>query len=119
MAELMILLLAIAGGQEETVDFELRSNLIFVKTTVDGKGPYTFLFDTGSKTTILSGKLVAGRRTIAVGRAVVRNLGCGRRADLGHDGVLGADFISRFITTIDYRRKTLRLVPHRRAGGRA
>ena len=39
---------SIAGGAKETTfPFELFNNHIYAKVTINGKGPYTFIFDTG------------------------------------------------------------------------
>ena len=35
------------SGQGATVPFELTDNRIFVDVSINGKGPYHFIFDTG------------------------------------------------------------------------
>jgi len=40
---------SIAGGQTTTVPFELVNNHLYVKVSLDGKGPYRFILDTGGQ----------------------------------------------------------------------
>lgn len=50
------LLAAPVAAQEregDTISFELQQNVIFVEGTINGEGPFTFLFDTGASVTLL------------------------------------------------------------------
>lgn len=149
---------AAAFGQKErkgdTVEFELDQNIVWVKATLNGKGPYNFIFDTGASITVvkpstaekmglklrspegvdaglLGGLLdlvgmnpkVTTLQSIALGdarvddfEAVVMNV---PQADIplsmagkSYDGLIGYHFISRFVTTIDYKQKTIKLEPN-------
>ena len=105
----------------ETVGFQLRNGAILVEATVNGKGPFTFVFDTGAGMTALkpeaAGKAgVAGATeadSIALGKAAAKKVKVAVAATVpdGCDGVLGYTFLSRFVSTIDYGAGTIRLVP--------
>lgn len=79
-----------------------------------GKNPFGGLFGVGMKTVRL--------RSIGIGKAVVQDLPVVSmgvpQADIPlklqgihYDGILGYNFISQFVTTIDYTKSELRLVP--------
>jgi hypothetical protein len=142
-------LLAAAGAaaaQEragDTVPFELKSNLVFVKVAVNGTADLAFIFDTGASVTVLKpdtakklGLLAKGEKaggllggatfkivdTLGAGNAVVRDLPVAvmgvpqadlplAAAGISYDGILGYNYISRFVTTVDYKAKTIKLVP--------
>jgi hypothetical protein len=105
----------------DTVGFQLRDGVILVETTVNGKGPFTFVVDTGAGMTVLkpetAGKLGLGERivevdSIAVGKAAAKKVKVAvAGVPDGCDGVLGYTFLSRFVSTIDYRAGTIRLAP--------
>jgi len=40
-------------GDAVTVPFELKSNIIFVEVTINGEGPFSFIFDTGASVTVI------------------------------------------------------------------
>jgi membrane-associated protease RseP (regulator of RpoE activity) len=123
----LLVMSAAATAQEkragETVPFELKQNLVHVKAAVNGVEGL-FVWDTGSGTTEVAPasaakfglkveKGLAEAASVGLGRAVVRNLPIvvaeGRRKAV--DGVLGFNYISRFVTTLDYRKSTIRLEP--------
>jgi C-terminal processing protease CtpA/Prc len=130
LAGVGVALWAALGAQDsgDTVPLELRDSVLRIKATVNGKGPFTFVFDTGAAMTVLkpetagkAGLAVAEGRvtevdTLAAGRAVAKKVRIAVReippADHPDcDGILGATFISRFVSTIDYSARTLKLVP--------
>ena len=68
---------SIAGGAASvTVPFRLLNNHVYVQATVNGKGPYTFIVDTGGHT-LLSPELVKDVGLKAVGQAVTSGAGDG------------------------------------------
>lgn len=142
-----LLLASVAAAQEErregdTVAFDVKSGVIFVEATVNGKGPFTFIFDTGASVTVLrpqtakklgietkggggffSAPSMVRVDSFALGKASVKDLPVAvmmvPQAELPlamqgikYDGLVGYAYISRFVTTIDYRKKTILLVPN-------
>lgn len=133
--------------QEDTITFELEQNVIFVSATINGQGPFRFIFDTGASLTLIRpdtaerlglieeserpsgilsflgvGAKVVTLESISLGEAAVQNLDVVsmavpqaeiplQMAGIPYDGLLGYNFISRFVTTIDYGARTIRLVP--------
>ena len=68
---------AIAGGAASvTVPFRLLNNHVYVQAMVDGKGPYTFIVDTGGHT-LLSSKVVTQAGLKPVGQSVESGAGEG------------------------------------------
>lgn len=68
---------SIVGGAARTsVPFRLLNNHIYVQAMVNGKGPYTFIVDTGGHT-LLSPKLVADLGLKSIGQAVTSGAGEG------------------------------------------
>lgn len=68
---------SIVGGKPSTtVPFRLLNNHVYVQATVNGKGPYTFIVDTGGHT-LLSPKLIKAVGLTAVGEAVTSGAGEG------------------------------------------
>jgi Aspartyl protease len=63
-----------AGAASTTVPFRLLNNHIYVDATVDGKGPYTFILDTGGHT-LLSPHLVKEVGLKPIGEAVTSGAG--------------------------------------------
>lgn len=117
------------------VPFELGGKVVFLKAEINGKGPYRLILDTGATETVITPPVAkalgikttpvtaAQRRgtvqSLAVGSAIATNLGVyvfdppqalSLRLDSGLDyhGLLGYTFISRFLTTIDYTKSTVR-----------
>jgi predicted aspartyl protease len=64
------------GASSATVPFRLLNNHIYVQAFVDGKGPFTFIVDTGGHT-LLSPHLVAEVGLKPVGEAVTSGAGDG------------------------------------------
>jgi len=65
----------IAGGAASaTVPFRLLINHVYVQATVNGKGPYTFLVDTGGHT-LLSARIVSEAGLKPVGQSVESGAG--------------------------------------------
>lgn len=108
-----------------------RSGAVLVPVQVDGRGPFTFLLDTGSSHTVVSDALaerlaapagvssrtlatVVALRGVSVGTARAESLAPSvvslarlREREPGVDGILGLDFLSRFDFTVDYRARRL------------
>lgn len=120
------------------VPFQLAGKVMFLKGSINGKGPYQLILDTGATETVITPPVAKalGVRTTAisaaqskgfvksltVGGASVTNLGVyvfdppqalSLRLDTGQDyhGLLGYTFVSRFLTTIDYARGCIRFDP--------
>lgn len=119
------------------VPFVLRDQLIHVAGMINGRGPVTFIVDTGSaevlllpqaaeklRLTALSANRADGicfttLKRISVGQATVTNIpaiihrlhreGTGA---LSYDGILGYPFLSQFKTTFNYQDKVLILEPN-------
>ena len=64
------------GGASTTVPFRLLNNHVYVQAFVNGKGPYTFIVDTGGHT-LLSPHVVAEAGLKPVGEAVTSGAGNG------------------------------------------
>ena len=120
---------------QEDVPIKIAGRVIFVDVTVNNKGPLSFILDTGATETIITprtAKDVGIRgynrnkkgtvKSIAVGNAKTRNLkaflldppqALSLRLDHGIDykGILGYTYLSRFVTTIDYKNLRLHLTP--------
>ena len=62
------------GASSTTVPFRLLNNHIYVEATVDGKGPYTFIVDTGGHT-LLSPHLIKEVGLKPIGEAVTSGAG--------------------------------------------
>ena len=117
---------------------EIAGRVILVKTTVNGRGPFTFILDTGATETVVTppaarragiaagtdrGVVARGMaRVLAVGEVAVTNLpvlvvdppqALSLRLDKGinYGGILGYTFLSPHITIIDYRRQRISFMP--------
>jgi hypothetical protein len=64
------------GAASATVPFRLLNNHVYVQALVNGKGPYTFIVDTGGHT-LLSPRVVAEAGLKPVGQAVTSGAGDG------------------------------------------
>lgn len=118
------------------VPFVLRDRLIHIPVMVNGKGPLTFLLDTGSAEVlllpraaeVLGIRALSAKRTdgirfaaverISVGKATVSNVSVVvhrlQREGIGaltYEGILGYPFLSHFKTTISYKDQALVLEP--------
>lgn len=124
--------------QETEVPIEIEGRVIFTKVKINGQGPLTFIVDTGATETVLTPRaaqkigLVRSRipsnvnrklaKSLSVGDATVRNISVflmdppqalSLRLDKGinYHGILGYTFLSRYLVTIDYKKKTMKLTP--------
>jgi len=135
----LLILSAPAFAQEVTVPFEPVKGFVVVKVELNGKGPFTFAFDTGAPSTVLhpttartlgydlssnESRTTVSLRSIALGKAMLQDHhvlaarlpqfdAVQEAFGLRFEGVLGYGFISRFVTTLDYGAKTIKLVPSR------
>ncbi|HEX4096837.1 MAG TPA: aspartyl protease family protein, partial [Caulobacteraceae bacterium] len=66
----------VGGAASTTVPFRLLNNHVYVQATVDGKGPYTFIVDTGGHT-LLSSRVVREAGLKTVGQSVETGAGEG------------------------------------------
>ena len=126
------------GAAAAEYPIEIAGQVILVKTTVNGSGPFTFILDTGATETVVTpptarragiaggaepGLVGHGRaRVVAVGEVAVTNLpvlivdppqALSLRLDKGinYGGILGYTFLSPQVTTIDYRQKWIAFAP--------
>lgn len=130
-------------GSIPLIDFKIVRSLIVLECVkVNGKGPYTFLLDSGASETIvmpdaardlgLKGQMVPSETVgqvekvkldvLSVGEAQVRGLDICvydppqarplKAANGGKlDGLLGRSFFDKFLLTVDYRSKQIKLQP--------
>ncbi len=138
-AAALLLSLLVLQPEADTVPFELKANLVFLKVSINGGDPRPFVFDTGANVTVLKpetaralGLIAKGEKlgpetvfktvdSIGMGKAVVKKLPVAiltlpqaeplAQLGIAYDGILGFNYISQFITTLDYKSKTLKLVP--------
>ncbi len=120
------------------IPFELTNHIILVKGEINGKGPQTFVFDSGASETIVTPEtaealgikgspagngMTAGRaETVSLGGATVKNVQVViwdppqaqplKQLGVTYNGILGYSFLSQFLVTLDYRRKVITLAPH-------
>src|SRR5262249_28820323 len=121
---------------EVPFDFIAKTSLVVVPVMINGQGPYRFLLDTGATTTVLSRAIAdklkipqKGRGTLAtargnvdvtiraltalkVGTAQLDNIEIAvgnfdLMRTLGVDGILGSDYLRRFVLFIDYDSKVV------------
>src|SRR3984957_3969067 len=133
---------SISGGASATVPIQVVNNHIYLSVMVDGRGPYTFILDSGgdyivtpelAKTLGASssgqaqlggvgsqteGAAFARVDSIAVGNAKVGSqyvlvlpigTGFGMGEGMQIDGMLGYQFLARYVTTIDYANSKMTL----------
>ncbi len=119
----------------DEIPFEVVNNHIHVKGWVNKKGPLTLLFDTGATATLLTqytarrfgiggtplisppGAFFTDLDSLSVGRTVIKKMPIiiydpPQASGIEYNGILGYTFMSRFLVTIDYRRKILTLAPY-------
>jgi hypothetical protein len=70
---------SIAGGASTTIPITVVNNHIYLHVMLDGKGPYTFVFDTGG-TYILTPEVAAALHATATGTAQVQGVGAASQA---------------------------------------
>jgi predicted aspartyl protease len=116
------------------IPFSFEEGIIFLKGRLNGKGPYTFIFDTGATETVIVPPLAkelgltltrtgdqhtSTLKSLEIGRAQLIDLpiyvfdppqALSLKLDSGinYHGILGYSFISKFLTTIDYSKRTIR-----------
>jgi len=126
-----------AANEPAEIPIEIVGKVIFVKGEVNERKPFTLILDTGATETVLTpaaaeraGVKAAGSggqrkglvKSISAAGVTARNLtvcvfdppqALSLRLDKGMDyhGILGYTFLSRFVTTIDYKRLRVRFVP--------
>jgi hypothetical protein len=118
--------------------FKLVNNIIMVEGMINGKGPYSFIFDSGASETIMTPETaeeleLKGEKVQSsfgnVQQSKVDSITCGDAEVKGlkvfvldppqaqplkmmgahYHGILGAPFLRRFLITLDYRAKRIRL----------
>lgn len=127
------------SNDEEASDIpiEIIGRVIFVKTSVNNKGAFPFIMDTGATETVVTpvtakcagisaigvgNKKKGTAKSIAVDNFIVRDLqvlvfdppqALSLRLDKGvnYGGILGYTFLRHFITTINYRNLTVNFKP--------
>lgn len=125
---------SVAGGKT-TVPLQVINNHLYLRARVNGRGPYTFILDSGGDYIItpevasaLKAKRAGGLQiggvgnttesagfthvdSISIGGALVRNQymlvlpigpGFGLAEGVHIDGMIGYQWLARFVTTIDY-----------------
>ncbi|MDP8912541.1 MAG: retroviral-like aspartic protease family protein [Pseudomonadota bacterium] len=129
-----------AGPEADAVDVGIghdRRDRMTVPISIDGKGPYDFLIDTGAERTIISAELARelalaeGRRArmhsmsgvgdvetviipkLQVSRKSVAGIHAPalRAANIGASGMLGIDSLQSQRITFDFQRKKMTVVP--------
>jgi hypothetical protein len=133
---------SIPGASSTTVPLQIVNNHIYLNVMLDGRGPYTFVLDSGGDYIVtpevaaaIAAKSVGGLRlsgvgsategaafthvdSIAIGNAIVRDqymlvlpigTGFGVAEGMRIDGMIGYQFLARFLTTIDYASSTLKV----------
>jgi len=129
----------LADNKQATTSIPIKiiGHVIFVKASVNDRGPFTFIIDTGATETVITpqsakragitaigtgNKKKGTAKSISVGNFMVRDLpviifdppqALSLRLDKGVDysGILGYTFLSHFITTINYRELTINFLP--------
>ncbi len=118
-------------AQEVAIPMDMSSRRPIIDVTIDGKGPYKFIFDTGSSTNVLDEKLSKEFNFEVVGSDSLKTQGAGRlvsqrvavpkvaiprtnisigtemnivnlRGMLPIDGVLSGAFFGDLLVTLDY-----------------
>jgi predicted aspartyl protease len=131
----------IKGQSSTSLSFDPANDLIVVNATVNGKGPFRFLLDTGASHNVMTPELArslglkvegggtidaGGQAKVSAGLARVDEVGIGEftlerqsffvlpfPASYMFQGFLGAEVFKRFIVRIDFRRSLLTLtVPY-------
>ena len=129
----------------EQIDLgEDRTERMTVPVRIEGRGPYSFIVDTGSERTVISRELAAelgldpGRTATVysmtevsrIGTVVIPELEVGRRTvsdihapaldrhDLGAEGLLGLDSLQSQRVLLDFVRGEMTVAPSRREEGR-
>ncbi len=123
----------------EPIPFQTSLNLIFVQLTIDGKGPFKFVVDTGATQIVLSEKLAESLKLKPITTTIMHGVGGGGRVEsklyglkelaIGGvritnvpagtfndplvtqlaDGILGTAALSDFVITINYPARLIEL----------
>jgi len=118
------------------VPFVLRDRLVHISALVNGRGPVTFLVDTGSAEVLLMPRaaellrlpvssaqradgirlttlerITVGQVTVTNVPAIIHRLRREGEGALSYDGILGYPFLSQFKTTFNYQDNVLILEP--------
>jgi predicted aspartyl protease len=130
----------VLGHPRVAFDFVDNTSLVVVPVTINSRGPYRFLLDTGASNTILSSAVADslgipdGRRerlltaggdvpvsirtlkTLTVGAAHLEDVeiavtNVGLMKTLKVDGILGGDYLRRFKVSIDYDNRLVDIEP--------
>ena len=123
------------GAPSGEIPILIEGRVPFVKGSINGRGPFTFILDTGATETVITpptAQMLGVRalpvstrqkkgtvKTLQVGKYELQNLqvyvfdppqALPLRLDKGmnYHGILGYSFLSRFVTTLDYRNETVR-----------
>lgn len=127
----------VEGESSTNLPFDPAGDLIVVEATVNGKGPFRFLLDTGASHNVMTPELAqslglkvegggvidsGGRATVSAGRVRVAEVRVGGfalarqgffvttfPASYPFQGFLGAELFKRFTVRIDFRRSLLTL----------
>jgi predicted aspartyl protease len=126
-----------AGRAGETA-FQLPGRVIIVTAQVNGKGPYNLILDSGATHTVITpptaeaigltaypagtGQKIAVDTSVSIAGETVRGLSVyifdplqavplRLNHGVNYHGIVGYDFLSQFIVTIDYKRGRLTLEP--------
>jgi predicted aspartyl protease len=119
------------------VPFEIVNNLIQAKGTINGRGPLTFLVDTGAAETVITPraakalnlkgqssatqpgvwfvtleKIAAGKAAMERVPAIIHMPAQENPHSVPYHAILGHSYLSRFKVTINYRAKVLLLEPN-------
>lgn len=120
-------------GKEERIPFTLLEQLIYVRGSVNGKGPVTFLLDTGSAEVLLWPSVaerlnlttrampqyghtaLARLARLGLGQAMVGNVPAivrpapAKPPSNRYHGILGYPYLSKFVVTVDYGSRVIML----------
>lgn len=135
---------AFADPLADVVDAETdRYRRMTVPVTIEGEGPYNFMVDTGSQTTVVSRRLGARLRLPSLGTATVIGMAGSKEVELvrldglelasrmfdnlevpvleaehmGADGILGLDSLQDLRVVIDFRADSIAVDDARALGG--
>lgn len=128
----------IAGEESTRLSFDPTNNLIIITATLNGKGPFRFLLDTGASHHVVKadvaqalglkvtggGEIDAGRRgTVSADLVQVEEVRVGNfmlerqqffvfplPSSYPFEGFLGADLFKQFVVSIDFQRSQITLI---------
>lgn len=125
-------------AESTTVPFDSQNNLIVISATLNAKGPYRFVLDTGASRHVLRSETAhalgltvtegaeldsGGRGRVKAGVAEVAEVTVGEfslphqsflvtpfPASYSFDGLLGAEFFNRFVVGVDFTKSLITLI---------